>query len=368
MPTLQINALDTVFFRDAKPFSMGEETWANSLFPHLLPSAFYGSLRTAFALEKGLEAEKIEAETADFKIKDLRLLFHEKSTFAMPLDLVAIGTNIESLSLATPEAISPYPFPKILKCETDEDVEDLENYYLCYEQFKNYLNGHCKIRKYKKECYDLREYSTSEPKIGIARTRETRTTKASALYRVGMSRLEGSGNQHKTSFYVEYKGLDIAAPPTIVTLGGDGKKAIARHVEEQNIRQPIFNESDTIFKLYIATPSIFTQGAIPDFIDPQNGFKGSIIEGIEVKLLTCAIGKFLALGGFDLVRQAPKPMQKAVPAGSVYYFELIDSTYTSANLEKLIAHFNIQKNSICQDDNLAKQGYGICYIGKIPQQ
>ncbi len=365
MSVFNINPLDTVFFRDAKPFSMGEETWANSLFPNLLPSVFYGSLRTAFAIENGLKTSTdIERETADFEIKDLRLLFNNIPAFAMPLDLVCIGDDIVGLTLTTPQAISSYPFSKVLKCEEEGDVEDLEGYYLRYDQFQEYLNGISSFSDYKEECYDLRNYTAIEPKVGIARSKETRTTRIGALYRVGMSRLEGKGNNTKTSFYVQFKNLAIA-DKTITTIGGEGKKAIIQQGNELPIALPTFDNTDTQFKLYIATPTIFTQGAIPDFINPNN-LTGEIIEGINVKLLTCAIGKFLSIGGFDLAQQQPKPMQKAIPAGSVYYFELLDTTNTEATFTQLAEHFNVYRNSICQEKTFAKQGYGICYVGKTP--
>lgn len=366
MSVININPLDTVFFRDAKPFSMGEETWANSLFPNLLPSVFYGSLRTAFAIENGLKtAADIERETTDFEIKDLRLLFDNIPAFTMPLDLVGIGRDILGLTLTTSQATSSYPFSNILKCEEEGDVEDLDVYYLPYDQFQEYLNGTSTFSDYKKgkECYDLRNYTAVEPKVGIARSRETRTTRTGALYRVGMSRLEGTVNNTKTSFYVQCKNLTIA-DKTITTLGGDGKKAITQQANELPITLPTFDNTDTQFKLYIATPSIFAQGAIPDFINPSN-LTGEIIKGVKVKLLTCAIGKFLSIGGFDLAQQQPKPMQKAIPAGSVYYFELLNTTNAEATFTQLAEHFNAHKNSICQNKTFAKQGYGICYVGKI---
>ena len=44
---IKLDPLDTLFFRDGKPFSMGEETWGNCIFPPS-PSVIYGALRTAY--------------------------------------------------------------------------------------------------------------------------------------------------------------------------------------------------------------------------------------------------------------------------------------------------------------------------------
>jgi CRISPR type III-B/RAMP module-associated protein Cmr3 len=43
---------DTLFFRDGRPFSMGTETWATSIFPPY-PSTVYGAIRSWLIFEKG---------------------------------------------------------------------------------------------------------------------------------------------------------------------------------------------------------------------------------------------------------------------------------------------------------------------------
>lgn len=44
---IDIKPLDTLFFRDGKPFSMGDNDWADGIFPPH-PSVFYGALRSAY--------------------------------------------------------------------------------------------------------------------------------------------------------------------------------------------------------------------------------------------------------------------------------------------------------------------------------
>jgi len=48
---LRINPFDTFFFRDGKPFTMGDDSWADGIFPPS-PSVIYGALRTAWISEK----------------------------------------------------------------------------------------------------------------------------------------------------------------------------------------------------------------------------------------------------------------------------------------------------------------------------
>lgn len=42
-----MEAFDTLFFRDGKPFSMGDDVWANGVFPPY-PSTLYGALRASY--------------------------------------------------------------------------------------------------------------------------------------------------------------------------------------------------------------------------------------------------------------------------------------------------------------------------------
>ena len=57
--TIQLDALDTLFFKDGKPFSLGEETWADGIFPPP-PSVVYGATRTAL-ISSGLSSRSLEA-------------------------------------------------------------------------------------------------------------------------------------------------------------------------------------------------------------------------------------------------------------------------------------------------------------------
>ena len=77
---IKINPLDTLFFKDGKPFSMGEETWASGLFPPY-PGVIYGAIRTAYF---GMHPEKLENldqgndPTKDLNIHSFHFLSHQK--------------------------------------------------------------------------------------------------------------------------------------------------------------------------------------------------------------------------------------------------------------------------------------------------
>ena len=62
---LELQPLDTLFFRDGKPFNKGEENWADAIFPPF-PATIYGALRTAYFNEHIEIFEKLKSEGAKY--------------------------------------------------------------------------------------------------------------------------------------------------------------------------------------------------------------------------------------------------------------------------------------------------------------
>jgi len=58
-----------------------------------------------------------------------------------------------------------------------------------------------------------------------------------------------------------------------------------------------------------------------------------------------------------LANQKPKPMFKAVPAGSIYYFKILDNTTP----EKIKETFHLKNIS----DINSEEGYGLSLIGEV---
>ena len=109
-----------------------------------------------------------------------------------------------------------------------------------------------------------------------------------------------------------------------------------------------------MFKLYLSTPAIFKKGWLPEWMD-ENDLIGEY-GGLKLKLLTASIGKTISIGGFDMKVRKPKPMRKAVPAGSVYYFKIVEG-----DLQKVFEIFN--QTAISDIDPM--QGFGIAYVGGV---
>lgn len=336
---IEITAFDTVFFKDGKPFTMGEDTWATGIFPPP-PSVFYGMLRTAYAAQNDIALNKIEEKTKDLKITSISLKLEDgKSLFPYPTDLFQNkgGDDVKLMKLKANNIISnidreKYPF--VLSPETNQKLEDhFNNAFLDDFSFtQNYLQANDnEIAIISKT--DILE---TESKIGISKNIDSNQTDEGKLYRVGMIR-------PKVKFIIEFANLDLQEEG-FFKIGAESKAAHYITISKNEIK--LSKIKSDYLKIYLATPAIFKNGSIPEFI--ANGQ----YEGIDLELLTMSIGKPVFIGGFDMKARKPKPMKKLVPAGSVYYLK--------CNNAKELAN---KLHSKAISEIYPEQGFGICYCG-----
>ncbi|WP_445612490.1 type III-B CRISPR module-associated protein Cmr3 [Geobacillus sp. YF-1] len=374
-----IQPLDLLFVRDGKPFSMGEDVTAQSVFPPP-PSTFYGALRSAYFGTNPNEFTPRQLNTDDdptvsLTVRGVHVYDVEKKhfIFPIPLDLVIKEDDSErqayELQMKERNFSSNYPFRTILAPPDEQNMyRSAEGKYINGKELKKYLQGlrnneHIRYLP-PEEGADEQPIAKTEMKIGIAIDRRTRTAEESKLYRMGMKRLHPAYR-----FFVDFDGLDGLKDSGLLRLGGEGRTAFYSKTE---IEPPTFawpdyhpnsssSPSRQLFKLYFAAPTYFANGWLPSWIDPET--MSGEYQGIKLDLVTAAVGKYMALGGFDMKERYPKPMRRFVGAGSVYYFAV-----SSEHIEEVTTIFHGQ--CICDEPQwtkptYAQQGFGLCYVGKV---
>lgn len=361
MPIIQIDALDTLFFRDSKTFTKGEDTWADTMFPPY-PSVIYGALRSVYFAEhtSKLKDANIEGkdESLKLEIKNICLKQGEDLYFPLPLDCVqekgwSTTDKKYKVFIINPGSInseisSSCPVGEVIQNGDNKQIVNVSDGLLRKSILEKYLKG----TNEKEFCIKKRsDYLTTEPKIGIARSKHTRTSEEGMLYRVGMNRM-AKGFNNTLSLIIDFEGLEFSNNEGLMKMGGEGK-AVKYKIDEKSINIDKPSITNDKFKLYLSTPAIFKNGWLPGDID-KNTLEGTIND-VKVKLLTAAIGKSVSVGGWDIKRGCPKTMRKAVPAGSVYYLKLLEG-----NVEDLI---KINSKSI--SDHNFKEGFGIAYVGAV---
>ncbi len=358
---IKIDPLDTLFFRDGKPFNMGDDTWADAVFPPF-PSVIYGALRSAYFAEHidelGKAADK-EDPTKDLIIRGIYIRIGEDVYVPLPLDCVKTkewGNNknndnknkVFSLSpIKNHNLTSTCPTEFVLKPKEDKEVENEPNGLIRISMLKKHLSqseDDFSIQK-------LDDYVLSEPKIGIAIDSMTGSSEEGKLYRVDMKRL-GNKSGVLISLIVDFKGINLSEKG-LIKLGGEGK-AVSYEKCSKDLSIDVIIPTENRFKIYLSTPAIFKKGWLPEWIDEKTLI--GEYSGLKLKLITTAIGKPIHIGGFDMKKRKPKPMYKAVPAGSVYYFKIIKGA-----VQDVIDAFHGKSIS----DYYKEQGFGIAYVGKI---
>ncbi len=359
----RIKPYDTLFFRSGRPFTMGGETWAEQIFPPY-PTTVYGAIRSWLVFEYGdLKA----FSNGDFK-DDLGDL-HQKGSlsidgpilalddllyFPLPQDIL-VSKNKKENKIFRMDFVSK-PSLVISKESLDsifinKSKEDLENRagWLDLFSIKDYLEN----KKTNLFYVSNDKFYDEEKKTGIKRNRISLNAEEGYLYRISMIRLKKN-----VSFYINIKNINRYKDKGTVRFGGEGKLVKIEKVNEdpfESLKNINFNLQDNRFKIYLATPAIFENGWIPKWINREN-LTGKYND-INLKLIGCSLGKFILIGGWDLANQKPKPMYRAVPAGSVYYFEVLDET----SKDKILETFHLKNIS----DVYPEEGYGLSFVGGI---
>lgn len=379
---LFLQANDTFFFRDGRPFTKGDQSEGYSIFPPL-PSTILGGLRTAYISEQGDLISFYQGKMAEtigtpnslgsISLNGVFLADRESEIYyPIPLDLVTKKKEKLYALECSPEKsnfISNSPLNRYLRWDADdEDVESETDGRLEGIDLTEYLLGGQTEFIFK----SLEDFVRSEPKIGIDRDYNTSASKDNMLYRINMSRFQpqfhNNPNERKAlsdlGFVVDYQCEEMLPEKGLLKLGGEGKSFTYK--QSGHNPNPFATEKDMTalkvsicssraFKLYFATPAIFDQGWLPKWIDKET--HKVEYSSLSFELITAAVGKPIAIGGWDMKKNAPKPTRQAVPAGSVYYFKISDEIC----INTIINAFHYKNIS----DYQAAEGFGLCFVGAV---
>lgn len=368
---LFIEPNDVLMFRDGKPFSGGDDHFARGNFPPP-PSTVYGALRShILSIRSGqFEAFKKEPNTISKEIIDeigtpakngslsiCQFTIAKKDAngikqyFPMPRDIAKNkGKKDSELYILKPnnklQDIVMTDLPSGLQhiWHPTEDALEAEAGFLSSTEMEKYLVGNTP------KATEADAIFKSEERTGIGKSRKTRTVEEGRLYSVEYFRLK-----ENCGLAVEVDNTKLLPKSGMLRLGGDNRSA--RYAAEAWDEIPVEQIKKKIaeakrFKLVLTTPAIFKQGWLPEWINADT-MQGQI-ERISVKLVSACVGKPIGIGGYDFVKNHPKVMKKAVPAGSVYYFEL-----TEGNVDGLFKNLWLKSIS----DEKSQEGFGITLIG-----
>jgi CRISPR-associated protein Cmr3 len=225
------------------------------------------------------------------------------------------------------------------------------------------------------------EIYTAENRIGIKRSRVTHVSEEGFLFSARHYRLKSIPSKNSLGYWFQMISGDGSSPALpddrFLKLGGENRVMTITKVNDNdifdskwtsNFKEAVIHKiakNEGRFKLYLITPGIFTKGKSHPSCFKIDGDK--IVHqnnGRKAQLIGMSINHHVLIVGWDIVKECPKVLDAAVPAGSVYFFKddawPKDEEQQEKAAEMWFDHFNFK--SICTGEP-AKEGFGITLTG-----
>lgn len=389
-----IESSDVLLFRDGRPFSAGEGHRARSLFPPT-PNTMQGVIRSKVLADRCgryqsyregcIQCPEREICTIPTEIGQpdqygrgnygkmhLRgpLIAKQNNSRVdiycpIPADVVQVkdkdnpdaSPQLTYLQPLEPDQHPPgennLPNQLLLLCTSEtKPVEAIAGYW-SQKELKQYLLG-----EQPSEFIQANRLYERESRFGIEVDNRKQIVQEGKLYQTEFIRCQSDVGLYVEVAGIHQFGVDPSAKSGLIAIGGENRAASYTEqlqLDWQDLDKQLIKKLDKSagFKLYLATPTIFKKGWLPEWID-QDTLAGEYA-GIKVKLVAAAIARYQTIGGWDVAYNRPKPTHRAVPAGSVYYFT------TEANPEQVVQTFHWKNLA---DDLLDAQiGFGLGLVG-----
>jgi CRISPR-associated protein Cmr3 len=106
-------------------------------------------------------------------------------------------------------------------------------------------------------------------------------------------------------------------------------------------------------RLVLATPAIFSKGWLPGWLQPSAGALEGRPPGstIRLRLRGALLERWQPVSGWSLEERGPKPVRRLVPAGAVYFFEVVDGLAADLATSWL--------ESVSDDEQDRRDGFGL---------
>ncbi len=371
---LFIEPSDVWLFRDARPFSAGETSRAAGIFPPT-PQTMQGMVRS---LRLGQSQETFDyrrwssalqgqiGQPNDYGALTLRGPLLASRTphgltryFPLPQDITKINGSWRILTPAAHSAARMnWPAPDSASTPALQPLlppsgtpEKFETGWLDEMELAAYLSGVATTN-----LTPASSLFEREPRFGIEMDNYAKCPVEGRLYQAKFMRLrEGIG------LLLEVGATVPLNPGGLIAVGGEARAGryvieTAAAFDAPGLAQQAQNfaaSAGTLrFKLYLATPALFGQGWLPKWID-ANTLQGETAN-VTLTLRAAALGRPQNIGGRSIATGGgARLMYRAVPAGSVYFFE------TNNTVADVVQAFHGRNIS----DLNPQIGFGLAYMG-----
>jgi CRISPR-associated protein Cmr3 len=320
--------LDTWFFREARPFGAATGGELSSVFP---PPAHTvaGAVRTLIGAAQGVDWERFarDGEYADLKRQigvgddpgQLHIggpypLWKGERLYPAPLHLLAKTGQYTVLKPGEPVEcdLGKVRLPQLATALSG--AKPLDHTWLDSPNLHRVLQG-----QFPETIYRASDLYAEESRLGIARDPARRTAAEGLLYHTRHLR-----PRPELAIGVTVSGIPAELHPArdVTRFGGEGR-ASAVTVDDACPLPPAPKIVGSNLLLVLLTHADFGGGWQPPGFAPvtQDDVRvwRGLLNGVELTLHSPVLGKAVREGGWDLLRQEPRPVKSLIPAGSVYF-------------------------------------------------
>jgi len=301
-----------------------------------------GTFRIGFfavARRAGTEVEPLLPVPADLAVRG------ENADFLVPAELpISVRTSF------------PLRLTPVLRAADAGKAE--EAMWLGLEGLALYLAG-SPIRK--QHLVRAHEIWKTDLRLGIALDGSRRTALEGHLYTA-----EAVALDHGCGFVVRVEGADGLVPREgVLRFGGDGRAAVIGECVFK-MPEPPWEEIERArrFRLVLATPGIFADGWLPPGTrEAPDGATWDLF-GLRARLVSACVPRAQVVSGWDLARQQPKPAVRAVPVGTVYWFDSMEGPIDG--LRRLVQEGLRQPDRM--DPARYAEGFNAVFVAAWPQR
>lgn len=372
---LSITPCDPLIARDGRPFGVGQGARMKSL-DWFYPSVAAGSLRTLLGKQtpNGFDAITVA------NLKTLHLagplpLYQDELYFPAPHDCYVWQNDQGRRKVA---ALRPAPLQHGEGCDFPNSgllpviVPDATKpagvaAWWSHTQIIRWLCGEMLCPPDKTEAgfwsgpeKDARTHAAIAPDSGMAE-------EGMLFQTVGLDfALQKSMSSIQLTLRVEQEGAwgdSLRALNVLHPMGGERRLAhwCAGNAGDWRCPQEIKDKLKGAkrVRMVLATPAYFSEGWMPHWLDASS-LTGTLPNtNVQLKLVSACVRRWLALSGWSLEKGSfgEKPVKRLVPAGSVYFFEVIDG-----DPELLSEHW---LRPVSDDDDMNYDGFGLALWGTM---
>lgn len=327
---LSFEPLDTLFFRDGRPYTKDESEQVDvvSQFPPA-PATMVGAVRAAVARglgwggrgswDEGIKQQLGDGEyLAALRFRGPFLLQDGKPLFPAPANLMQDETGKQALLVPGPERDcdlgEAVRLPTLPTSAQGESWKQAGAIWLSLEDFTRALDGQVPAKMSSTEPEERKLLWSSEARVGIARDEATRTTGEGALYSPQHIRLRQGVNLGIWLQGLDRETLDlITRSPQPV--GGEARSAWVTVADEAPAfpeLPPLQREGESLnYSVIVLSPLPLASPPAP----------GQAIDGLPGTLVSACLPRVLMLGGWDSVQCRPLALKPHLAPGSVLFMQ-----------------------------------------------